>query len=216
MLPNFSHPFLASNITGHIRAHDTETAATVHAFCTSNFGSVPRQGNCCDHWFTGLTGCELSDSSLLASCNLGYVALFDSSCKLAGRWKLHKGKVSSVEFNPVDFNTFVTTSVDRTCCIWDIRFLRISHSAESENGNCEPLLSQSFDGAVTSAYFSRNGQRLLVTSQNNSVRVCQVSVSSQGASLVRSYQPGWGKECLQVSHPHRFYQHITPIKVLFP
>lgn len=35
---------------GHITAHDTETAVAVHSFATKSFGSVPKPGNCCDHW----------------------------------------------------------------------------------------------------------------------------------------------------------------------
>jgi WD40 repeat protein len=35
---------------GHIRSHDTETAVAVHSFATKSFGSVPKPGNCCDHW----------------------------------------------------------------------------------------------------------------------------------------------------------------------
>ena len=35
---------------GHITAHDTETAVAIHSFGTKSFGSVPKPGNCCDHW----------------------------------------------------------------------------------------------------------------------------------------------------------------------
>jgi WD40 repeat protein len=35
---------------GDITAHDTETAVAVHSFATKSFGSVPKPGNCCDHW----------------------------------------------------------------------------------------------------------------------------------------------------------------------
>jgi hypothetical protein len=59
---------------------------------------------------------------------------------------------------------------------------------------------QTFDGAVTAAQFSRNGRRLLVTSQDNHLRVCKLSASSQGISLVGA--------CQQVAHPQHFYQHM--------
>ena len=113
--------------------------------------------------------------------------------------------------NPVDLNIFATTSVDRTCCLWDLRLLRAagkSHGggASGKEAVCQPLLSQTFNGAVSAATFSSNGQRLLVTSQDNCVRVCQVSIDGKGAYLVRGSQPGWGEQFLQVTHPHRFYQ----------
>jgi hypothetical protein len=51
-----------------------------------------------------------------------------------------------------------------------------------------------------SAHFSRtNGCRLLTTDQNNQVRVYLA--------------PEWHLE-KTILHPHRFFQHITPIKVV--
>ena len=201
---------------GHITSHDCETAVATHAFSTKSLGSVPKQGNCCDHWFTSLSGCEnAAQASILAACNLGFVANFDRSCQLLDRWRLHKGKVSSVEINPVDRHIFATTSVDRTCCLWDIRRLGPACGKAGKAPVCEPLLSQSFDGAATSACFSHNGQRLLVTSQDNSIRVCQISSSQDGVTLVRRSQPNWGPTHLHVKHPHRFYQHLTQHRATF-
>ena len=148
--------------------------------------------------FTGLAGCEKTElGRILASDNLGFVASFDTTCKLQTRWKLHKSKVSSVDVCPLDHNIVSTTSIDRTCCLWDIRYMKSSGSADSL---CKPLVVQTFDGAVTAAQFSRNGRRLLVTSQDNCLRVCKLSASSQGISLVGA--------CQQVAHPQHFHPHI--------
>ena len=218
-----------------------------HAFATREFGSVPKQGNCCDHWyrlecmlaprptprvqagsaqvpththrrrcrFTGVSGCEFADSPILASCNLGFVAMFDLDCQLRERWKLHKDKVSSLDLHPRDTNLFATTSVDRTCRIWDRRMMR-ARGAGGKESVCEALLSiTGFGGAVSSAVFSSTGQRLLVTAQDNSVRVCQLAAGAEGVSLVRGCQPGWGDEYLAVKHPHRFYQHLTQHRASF-
>jgi len=241
---------------GHITAHDTETGVATHTFGTKSFGSVPKQGNCCDHWFTGmlklslsrslfrsrscsrslalslsrartrslslalslslsythkhtcvcvcvcvgLSGCEHAQCSILASDNLGYVARFDACCKLLDRWKLHKGKVSSVEYNPIDHNIFATTSVDRTCSLWDLRMLRKGANPGGKGALLQPLLSQSYGGAVTGATFSRNGQRLMVTSQDNKVSVYNVSVDTHRVSLLGGLQPGWDENCQCVAH----------------
>jgi hypothetical protein len=212
----FSHDgerLFAVGHDGHFTNHDCETAVAMHTFSTKSFGSVPKQGNCCDHWFTSLSGCEnAAQASVLAGDNLGFVANFDRSCQLLNRWKLHKGKVSSIELNPVDRHIFATTSVDRTCSLWDIRKVG---SAKGKASVCEPLLSQTFDGAATSACFSHNGQRLLVTSQDCSIRLCQVSSSSEGIAFVPRCLPGWGDAHLQVKHPHRFYQHLTQHRATF-
>ena len=218
-----------------------------HAFATREFGSVPKQGNCCDHWyrlecmlalpptprvqagtaqvpththrrrcrFTGVSGCEYADAPILASCNLGFVAMFDLDCQLRERWKLHKDKVSSLDLHPRDTNLFATTSVDRTCRIWDRRMMR-ARGAGGTGSVCEALMSiKGFGGAVSSAVFSSTGQRLLVTAQDNSVRVCQLAAGAEGVSLLRGCQPGWGDEYLAVQHPHRFYQHLTQHRASF-
>jgi WD40 repeat protein len=163
----------------------------------------------------GLSGCEHAQCSILASDNLGYVARFDACCKLLDRWKLHKGKVSSVEYNPIDHNIFATTSVDRTCSLWDLRMLRKGANPGGKGALLQPLLSQSYGGAVTGATFSRNGQRLMVTSQDNKVSVYNVSVDTHGVSLLGGLQPGWDGNCLQIEHPHRFYQHLTQHRATF-
>ena len=202
---------------GHLTAHDCETAVATHTFSTKSLGSVPKQGNCCDHWFTSLSGCEIAaQASVLAGCNLGFVGHFDRTCKMLDRWRLHKGKVSSVEFNPVDRHIFATTSVDRTCCLWDLRKMGPAGGGKAgKEPVCEPLLLQSFGGAATSACFSANGQRLLVTSQDNGIRMCQLSSSADGVALVRRSQPGWGETHLHLKHPHRFYQHLTQHRATF-
>lgn len=185
---------------GFVCRHDCMVGAATQKFHTSALGSAPRPGFCCDHWFTSLS---LAPDVVLASCNLGSVTFLDHNCKLAARHVLHKSKVSHVELNPRDPNTFVTSSVDRTCKLWDRR--KISDKAE-------PLHTITCGGVATAAHFSYNGARLLVTSQDNTVSLYQVSGTTDGVSLLSCHHPGWEGAALHVPHPHRFYQHLTQFR----
>jgi hypothetical protein len=53
---------------------------------------------------------------------------------------------------------------------------------------------------VTGATFSRNGQRLMVTSQDNKVSVYNVSVDTHRVSLLGGLQPGWDENCQCVAN----------------
>lgn len=52
---------------------------------------------------------------------------------------------------------------------------------------------------ILSACFSLDGARLLTTDQNNEIRVYSASQ--------------WDSPLSLISHPHRHFQHLTPIKV---
>lgn len=59
--------------------------------------------------------------------------------------------------------------------------------------------SFSFKLFILSACFSLDGARLLTTDQNNEIRVYSASQ--------------WDSPLSLISHPHRHFQHLTPIKV---
>nr|XP_027221530.1 DNA damage-binding protein 2-like [Penaeus vannamei] len=84
---------------------------------------------------------------------------------------------------------FVTASVDRSLKVWDIRNLKSRSSC---------LYSHIHERPVNSAHFSRtDGGRLLTTDQHSEMRV----YSCPSFTLSRT-----------ISHPHRQFQHLTPIK----
>ena len=87
------------------------------------------------------------------------------------RDKLHKSKVTNIQYSPREPWLFVTTSTDNSVKIWDVRKLTDADDANilrKENF----LQSLEHDRAVNSAYFSHvDGTRLLTTDQHSQLRV---------------------------------------------
>ena len=106
--------------------------------------------------------------------------------------------MTNIQFSPREPWLFATTSVDHAVKIWDIRNLT---DAEEENQGRKDRFLQNLphDKAVNSAYFSHvDGTRLLTTDQHSQIRVYR--------------GPFWDLERI-LPHPHRQFQHLTPIKV---
>ncbi|KAK3603471.1 hypothetical protein CHS0354_030311 [Potamilus streckersoni] len=79
--------------------------------------------------------------------------------------------------------------MDRTVQLWDVRMLKDRSSS---------LAVLKHEKPVNSAYFSStDGCRLLTTDQNQQLRIYR--------------SPNWLLERI-ILHPHRIFQHITPIK----
>ncbi|KAK3891858.1 hypothetical protein Pcinc_004258 [Petrolisthes cinctipes] len=143
----------------------------------------------CDHWFTSL---DLSVSGDLVAVgdNFGYVTLLSSEGQLQV-WKerLHKMKVTHIEFCPRMPWCLVTASVDRSLKVWDVRNMKTANTF---------LYSHLHDKPINSAHFSRvDGSRLLTTDQHSEIRVYSCP------SFTHS---------ITIPHPHRHFQHLTPIK----
>uniref|UniRef100_A0A1B6LCE5 DNA damage-binding protein 2 n=1 Tax=Graphocephala atropunctata TaxID=36148 RepID=A0A1B6LCE5_9HEMI len=101
---------------------------------------------------------------------------------------LHKKKITYLEFHTRNPNVMVTSSLDKTVKLWDIRML-------DKNNHIECL---EHDSAVSCATFSQtDGCRLLTTDQQDQIRVYKA--------------PTWVLEH-KISHPHRHYQCVTHIK----
>ena len=80
---------------GYVCVHDVDMAVPKASLHTSKaFGSTPRPGFCCDHWFTCLSlatdSSRSTGTAVLAGCNEGWLAALDASCQLQWKTKLSK------------------------------------------------------------------------------------------------------------------------------
>ncbi|KAM7041625.1 DNA damage-binding protein 2 isoform 2-T2 [Acridotheres tristis] len=122
--------------------------------------------------------------------NVGNVVLLSTSGEEIWKLKLHKKKVTHVEFNSQCEWMFATASVDQTVKIWDLRNMK-------NKTNFLHLLPH--EKPVNAACFSpTHGAKLLSTDQHNEIRVYSSS--------------DWTKPQHLIPHPHRQFQHLTPIK----
>ena len=135
--------------------------------------------------------------TLLTGENSGYVTLLTTKGESIWRDKLHKGKVTNIEFSPREPWLFATTSVDNSVKIWDIRNLTDA-TDDTQPRKDRFLQSLEHEKPVNAAYFSHvDGTRLLTTDQHSQIRVYR--------------GPFWDLERI-LPHPHRQFQHLTPIK----
>ena len=129
---------------------------------------------------------------MVAGNNKGVVTLLSLEGEKIWDKKLHKAKCNFVQFSERQSWMMVTTSTGAgtgSVKVWDIRNIRGPESALAELHH---------DKAVNSAYFSpQSGDKLLTTDQHSQLRVYQ----APHFSLVRT-----------IPHPHRQFQHLTPIK----
>ncbi|XP_078615947.1 DNA damage-binding protein 2-like [Branchiostoma floridae x Branchiostoma japonicum] len=127
---------------------------------------------------------------LVAGESQGHVVMMDTEGEKLWQHRLHKSKVTHVEFNTGCDWLLVTASTDRTVKLWDIRMVEGKGSA---------LYTLEHDHPINSAYFSPNDHcKLLTTDQHHDLRVYS--------------GPDWGRLDTAIYHPHRFFQHLTPIK----
>ncbi|KAJ6667170.1 hypothetical protein lerEdw1_017148 [Lerista edwardsae] len=122
--------------------------------------------------------------------NVGNVVLLGIQGEKIWNLKLHKKKVTHVEFNSRCDWLLATASVDQTVKIWDLRNIKDKSSYLHELPHDKP---------VNAAYFSpTDGAKLLTTDQHSEIRVYTSS--------------DWSKPQHLIPHPHRQFQHLTPIK----
>lgn len=114
--------------------------------------------------------------------------LSNKDLKVISQHRLHKKKINTAEFCKSRDWLLATASLDNTVKLWDIRKLEEK----------SPLNVLDHEHPVNSAYFSyTNGNRLLTTDQHSELRV-------YGGPL-------FSLETI-IAHPHRHFQHLTPIK----
>lgn len=127
---------------------------------------------------------------LVTGDNVGRVQLLGIDGKEILSQKLHKAKVTHAEFNTRCDWLLATASVDHTVKLWDLR--NIKHKTSF-------LHELPHDKAVNSAYFNPlDSSKLLTTDQYDQIRVYSSS--------------DWSNPQHIIQHPHRQFQHLTPIK----
>uniref|UniRef100_A0A6I8SLC3 DNA damage-binding protein 2 n=1 Tax=Xenopus tropicalis TaxID=8364 RepID=A0A6I8SLC3_XENTR len=122
--------------------------------------------------------------------NVGNVVLLETCGKEIWKLRLHKKKVTHVEFNPRCDWLLASASVDQTVKLWDLRNIKDKSSY---------LYTLPHARGVNSAYFSPwDGAKLLTTDQHSEIRVYSAC--------------DWAKPQHIIPHPHRQFQHLTAIK----
>nr|ACO14917.1 DNA damage-binding protein 2 [Caligus clemensi] len=139
------------------------------------------------YWYTAF---DISFHNRLLACgnNKGTMKLMTSEGEDVVRSKhLHKGKIHDIRFSPREPWLMVSTSNDHSVKVWDVRNVKEK----------EPLASIIHNKAVNSAVFSFvDGARILTTDQHSELRVYK--------------SPQWTCQKI-IDHPHRQFQHLTPI-----
>jgi DNA damage-binding protein 2 len=191
------------DVNNSSRVYTCSIDGTFEAMDLSMSGAVNKETflntNTNQNWEKWYTTFDVSPDgmTLIAGENSGFVTLLSSNGETIWRDKLHKAKVTCIEFSPREPWLFVTTSTDNTAKVWDIRNLTNADDDDSLR-KTRFLQDLPHDKAVNSAYFSSvDGTRLLTTDQHSQLRVYKA--------------PFWDLERI-IPHPHRQFQHLTPIK----
>uniref|UniRef100_A0A670Z050 DNA damage-binding protein 2 n=1 Tax=Pseudonaja textilis TaxID=8673 RepID=A0A670Z050_PSETE len=144
---------------------------------------------CFSFWYCSVD-VSATRRTVVTGDNVGNVILLSTEGEQIWNLKLHKKKVTHVEFNSHCDWLMATASIDQTVKIWDLRNIK-------DKSSCLHVLQH--DKGVNAAYFSpTDGAKLLSTDQYNEIRVYSSS--------------DWSKPQHSISHPHRQFQHLTPIK----
>ncbi|XP_042352211.1 DNA damage-binding protein 2 isoform X2 [Plectropomus leopardus] len=133
---------------------------------------------------------SVSRQMLVTGDNVGQLVLLGLDGQKIFSDKLHKAKVTHAEFNPRCDWLLATASVDHTVKLWDLRNIKDKKSF---------LHEMPHEKAVNSAHFNPlDCSKLLTTDQYDQIRVYSSS--------------DWSKPQHIIQHPHRQFQHLTPIK----
>ncbi|XP_071805996.1 DNA damage-binding protein 2-like isoform X1 [Asterias amurensis] len=136
------------------------------------------------------TGVSYARKLLLAGDNVGNMTMMEKEGgKALWTKRLHKSKANHCEFNKQCDWLMVSASGDKTVRIWDVRMISDRKSALYELPHKKP---------INSACFSPDGTKLLTTDQHSELRIYA--------------GPLWDRMEQSIAHPHRFFQHLTPIK----
>lgn len=127
---------------------------------------------------------------LVTGDNVGQLSLLSLDGQKIFNNKMHKSKVTHAEFNPRCDWLLATASVDATVKLWDLRNIKNKTSFLHEMPHEKP---------VNSAFFNPvDCSKLLTTDQFDQIRVYSSS--------------DWSNPQHIIEHPHRQFQHLTPIK----
>lgn len=171
-----------------------------------------------EKWWTSLDvspsisyGASTASRVVVVGNNTGGVVITDLEGRTLWVARLHKAKVQDIEFNPFDPHYFVTAGNDKVVRVWDIRFMQpnsISDSSSSSSSTGrggithQPVTSFTHNAPLNASNFSPTTRNLLLTTaQDSSLHLFDTSTSSTSTTPITS-----------IYHPHRHFQHITPIK----
>ncbi|XP_056906973.1 DNA damage-binding protein 2 isoform X2 [Takifugu flavidus] len=133
---------------------------------------------------------SVSRQMLVTGDNVGQLLLLSLDGQKIFSDKLHRAKVTHAEFSSRCDWLLATASVDHTVKLWDLRNIKDKKSFVHDLPH---------EKAVNSAYFNPlDCSKLLTTDQYDQIRVYSSSDWSQPQHIIQ--------------HPHRQYQHLTPIK----
>ncbi|KAM9377185.1 DNA damage-binding protein 2 [Pholidichthys leucotaenia] len=145
------------------------------------------------HYWYCCVDVSVSRRMLVTGDNMGHLVLLGLDGQKIFNEKLHKAKVTHAEFNPRCDWLLATSSVDHTVKLWDLRNIK--------DKKCF-LHEMPHERAVSSACFNPvDCSKLLTTDQHDEIRVY--------ASC------NWSKPQQIIKHPHRQFQHLTPIKAMW-
>ncbi|XP_053283812.1 DNA damage-binding protein 2 isoform X2 [Pleuronectes platessa] len=133
---------------------------------------------------------SVSRQMLVTGDNMGQLLLLGLDGQKIFSNKLHKAKVTHAEFNTRCDWLLATASVDHTVKLWDLRNIKDQKSF---------LHVLPHEKAVNSASFNPfDCSKLLTTDQYDEIRVYSSS--------------DWSTPQHIIQHPHRQFQHLTPVK----
>ncbi|XP_066980294.1 DNA damage-binding protein 2-like [Macrobrachium rosenbergii] len=142
-----------------------------------------------NHWYTSLD--LLDKHTFMVGDNKGHATILTTDGNEIWKGKLHKQKITHLECCPSNSNYIISASVDRTMKVWDVRSLKSQKSC---------LYSLEHNSPINSAYFSPSGGCVLTTDQKKELRV----YAGPSFTLMQI-----------IPHPHRHFQHLTPIKAIW-
>jgi WD repeat-containing protein 76 len=148
--PTDSNLLFTSSYDGSIRYLDLNRAKSIEAFVDNDYGFT--------HFDMDPTGQIIYFSTLQGV--VGIKDIREPKTAFTGH-NLHDKKVGCVSLNQIRPELMVTSSLDRSMCLWDIRKL------DSDN----KVQEFKFTNAVTSAYWSPTGDKVVSTSYDDLIRV---------------------------------------------
>ncbi|XP_068168907.1 DNA damage-binding protein 2 [Antennarius striatus] len=184
--PRDSSKVYVASVEGTLTLQNFESQRPIILSRTPDCGHEDH--NVC-YWYCCLD-VSASRQMLVTGDNAGQLLLLSLDGHKVFSDKLHKTKVSHAEFNTRCDWLLATASVDHTVKLWDLRNLKDKNSF---------LHDLPHEKAVNSAYFNPlDCSKLLTTDQYDQIRVYS--------------SPDWSKPQHIIQHPHRQFQHLTPIK----
>lgn len=143
-------------------------------------------------------------SCLYTGTSNGTIRRFDPrspSSKPDVQGKFHKGKVTSIEVNPIQNDLIATASNDTTVCLWDARKFIMEHE----------LGKYKHSKIVSSAHFSPNtGSKLLTTSMDNKLQLWRNIHAFHGN--VNDYPDA---SPIEMIHSHNFHRYLSPFRAVW-